>query len=62
MSVRLQMHRYFAKANISYSGPRMDNGKAVLNTSTGATRQLSIWSDGIKVRDRLDSVAANTHL
>jgi hypothetical protein len=48
--VRAQQHRYFAKANISYSGPRMDNGKAVLDINTGAKRHLSIWNDGIKVR------------
>jgi hypothetical protein len=48
-SVRVQLHRYFAKANIFYSGPRMDNGKAVLDTSTGAKRRLEVWSDGIKV-------------
>lgn len=47
--VEEQSFRLFAKMKISYSGPRMNNGKAFLDINNGAQRQLSVWNDGIKV-------------
>lgn len=47
--VREQLHRLFAKVNISYTGPRMDNGKAYVDMSMGVKRRLAVWNDGLKV-------------
>lgn len=47
--VREQLHRHFAKVNISYTGPRMDNGKAYVDESLRIKRRLVVWNDGLKV-------------
>lgn len=53
--VREQLQRHFAKVNISYTGPRMDNGKIYLDTSMGVKRQLAVWNDGLKVSMLLET-------
>ncbi|PWN99932.1 hypothetical protein FA09DRAFT_199121 [Tilletiopsis washingtonensis] len=39
----------FGRMRIDYSGPRMDNGRAMWQSGVGVQRTLQVWSDHVKI-------------